>query len=48
MGIEFPADQPMKNMFGESTLWERINDSEFKISGATRDRATQIFRRYHR
>jgi hypothetical protein len=48
MGIEFPADYPMKNMFGESTLWQRINDSEFKISGATRDRATEIFRRYHK
>jgi hypothetical protein len=48
MGIEFPADYPMKNMFGESTLWQRINDRDFKISGATRDRATEIFRRYHR
>jgi len=48
MGIEYPSDYPMKNMFGESTLWQRINDSEFKISGATRDRATEIFRRYHK
>jgi hypothetical protein len=48
MGIEYPADYPMKNMFGETTLWQRINDSEFKISGGTRDKATEIFRRYHK
>jgi hypothetical protein len=47
MGILYPADHPIKNMFGESTLWTRINDSEFKISGGTRDAATRILSGYH-
>ncbi len=47
MGISYPADHPIKNMFGESTLWTRINDSEFKISGGTRDNAVRILMGYH-
>lgn len=47
MGVQFPADYPMKNMFGESSLWSRINDSEFKIDGATRDRSRLVLQRYH-
>lgn len=47
MGIPYPADYPIKNMFGESTLWTRINDSEFKISGGTRDAASRILSVYH-
>lgn len=48
MGIPHPADYPIKNMFGESTLWTRIHDSEFKISGGTRDNAIRILSAYHR
>jgi hypothetical protein len=47
MGVHYPADYPIQNMFGSSTLWTRINDSEFKISGATRDKAINILRNYH-
>ena len=47
MGVAYPADHPIKNMFGESTLWTRINDSEFKISGSTRDNAIRILGNYH-
>lgn len=47
MGVPYPADHPIKNMFGESTLWTRINDSEFKISGGTRDNAIRILSNYH-
>jgi hypothetical protein len=48
MGIPYPADHPIKNMFGESTLWTRINDNDFKISGATRDQAIRIMSGYHK
>lgn len=47
MGVPYPADHPIKNMFGESTLWTRIHDSEFKISGGTRDNAIRIMSAYH-
>jgi hypothetical protein len=47
MGYQYPADFPIKNMFGESTLWTRIHDSEFKISGGVRDNATRILSNYH-
>lgn len=47
MGIPYPADYSMKNMFGDSTLWTRIHDSEFKISGGTRDNAIRILSGYH-
>lgn len=46
-GFPFPADYPIKNMFGETTLWSRIHDSEFKISGGTRDNAIRILSSYH-
>jgi hypothetical protein len=48
MGIEYPADFVMKNMFGDSTLWSRIHDSEFKISGGVRDSAIRMMTPYHR
>jgi len=31
MGIAYPADHPFETMFGKSTLWERVNDGEYKI-----------------
>ncbi len=46
-GVSYPADHPIKNMFGESTLWSRINDNDFKISGGTRDNAVRILSNYH-
>jgi hypothetical protein len=45
-GYEFPVDTEMKNMFGVSTLWSRIHDTEFKI--ANRDPIIRIFSGYHR
>jgi len=47
-GVEYPSDYPMKNMFGDSSLWERIHDNDFKISGGTRDTMTRILTNYHR
>lgn len=46
-GVAYPADHPIKNMFGESTLWSRIHDNDFKISGGTRDNAVRILTTYH-
>jgi hypothetical protein len=31
MGIQSPADYPFETMFGKSTLWERVNDNDYKI-----------------
>lgn len=31
MGIAYPADHPFETMFGKSTLWERVNDGDYKI-----------------
>lgn len=47
-GIEYPADYPMKNMFGDSSLWIRIHDQDFKIPGGTRDTMTRLLEGYHR
>lgn len=47
MGIPYPADYTLKNMFGESTLWSRIHDNEFKMSGGSRDAAIRILSQYH-
>jgi hypothetical protein len=47
-GIQYPADFPMKNMFGESSLWSRINDSEFKVPGGQRDNVIRMLTPYHR
>ena len=46
-GVSFPADHKLKNLFGSTTLWERIHDSEFKISGGDRDYAIRILSGYH-
>jgi hypothetical protein len=47
MGIPYPSDHKLKNMFGETTLWERIHDTEFKISGGDRDNVIRILSNYH-
>ena len=46
-GIPYPADHTLKNMFGSTTLWERINDSEFKIPGGDRENARRTLAAYH-
>jgi hypothetical protein len=46
-GIAYPADHPIQNMFGESTLWSRITDSELKLPGMARDNALQLLAAYH-
>jgi hypothetical protein len=45
--IQYPADHPFTNMFGTTTLWEKINDMELKIPGKTRDDAIRLFRMFH-
>jgi hypothetical protein len=47
-GLEFPADYPMKNMFGVSSLWSRVQDSDFKIPPGSRDEAVRVLVHYHR
>jgi hypothetical protein len=47
-GFQYPADYQIKNMFGVSTLWSRIHDPDFKISGGSRDSAVRIFSSYHK
>lgn len=42
-GIQHPADHPFTNMFGTTTLWEKINDLELKIPGKTREDARRLF-----
>jgi hypothetical protein len=46
-GIPYPADHPIQNMFGESTLWSRITDTELKLPGMARDNALQLLAAYH-
>lgn len=46
-GIPYPADYTLSNMFGQSTLWSRIHDTEFKIPGAGRDTVIRILTPYH-
>jgi hypothetical protein len=31
MGIAYPADHPFETMYGKTTLWERVNDNDYKI-----------------
>jgi hypothetical protein len=45
MGIQYPADYTMKNLFGDSTLWSRVHDTEFKLAG--RDTAIRLLSQYH-
>jgi len=47
-GLAFPADHTMHNMFGESTLWSRINDPELRLTGVNKDQVIHILRGYHR
>jgi len=47
-GVEHPADYPMKNMFGDSSLWIRVHDQDFKIPGGTRDTMIRMLAGYHR
>lgn len=46
-GIRYPADYPFTNMFGTTTLWEKINDMEIKISNKIRDDAIRLFKMFH-
>jgi hypothetical protein len=31
MGVHYPADHPFETMYGRTTLWERVNDNDYKI-----------------
>jgi hypothetical protein len=31
MGVKYPADHPFETMYGRTTLWERVNDNDYKI-----------------
>jgi hypothetical protein len=31
MGVKYPADHPFETMYGKTTLWERVNDNDYKI-----------------
>jgi len=46
-GIPYPADHPIKNMFGVSTLWSRIHDPDFRIPGSGRDAIIRVMQPYH-
>jgi hypothetical protein len=46
-GIQYPADYPMKNLFGETSLWSRINDREYKVNPGVRDSMISILYSYH-
>jgi hypothetical protein len=47
-GIQHPADHPFTNMFGTTTLWEKINDMELKIPRKTREDARRLFSMFHK
>jgi hypothetical protein len=47
-GVQYPADLTMKNMFGESTLWSRVNDTEFKLPSGKRESFIRMLWAYHR
>lgn len=46
MGIQHPADYPFETMFGKSTLWERVNDNEYKIPSGKRNDAIQLLTKF--
>ena len=31
MGVKYPADHTFETMYGKTTLWERVNDNDYKI-----------------
>lgn len=47
-GVRYPADEPFSNMFGTTTLWEKINDMDLKISGKIRDDSHRLFSMFHK
>jgi hypothetical protein len=48
LGIPYPADHPFTNMFGTTTLWEKIHDMELKINNKTREDARRLFSMFHK
>jgi hypothetical protein len=47
-GIHYPADHPFTNMFGTTTLWEKINDMELNIPGKVREDTRRLFSMFHK
>jgi hypothetical protein len=44
MGIAYPADHPFETMYGKATLWEKVNDSEYKIQ--KRHEAVELLKKF--
>lgn len=46
-GVNYPADHPITNMFGTTTLWDKIHDKEFHIPEKIRSDAIKLLSMYH-
>ena len=46
MGVKSPADHPFETMYGKTTLWERVNDEDYKIPGSKRQEAIQLLLKF--
>ena len=46
MGVKSPADHPFETMYGRTTLWERVNDEDYKIPGSKRQEAIQLLQKF--
>jgi len=47
-GIEYPVDYPFTTMFGETSLWKKINDEEVRIKPKARDETRRLFQMFHK
>lgn len=46
MGIQSPADYQFETMYGKTSLWERVNDDDYKIPYSKRQEAIQLLTKF--
>lgn len=46
MGVKAPADHPFETMYGKTSLWERVNDEDYKIPHSKRQEAIQLLQKF--
>jgi hypothetical protein len=47
LGVARPATHKYSTMFGETSLWEKIHDTEFKIPHSKRQDAITLLAKFH-
>ena len=46
MGVQSPADYQFETMYGKTSLWERVNDDDYKIPFSKRQEAIQLLEKF--